>query len=150
MGLFFAPTLVELAIKSIYDLYKNSSGGSIVTPEEKAETVDAANSIVDIQAKAQQELAIARRILIAESVEITEIYEASGQGNAGIRKDDTALQVGAHGEGRKMTQRTIKFAGFNHKIEDVIALLDESYSQASNSEDASVVVSPDESEHTPS
>ncbi|WP_210531140.1 hypothetical protein, partial [Pantoea ananatis] len=68
MGLFFAPTLVELAIKSIYDLYKNSSGGSIVTPEEKAETVDAANSIVDIQAKAQQELAIARRILIAESV----------------------------------------------------------------------------------
>lgn len=49
-----------------------------------------------------------------------------------------------------MTQRTIKFAGFNHKIDDVIALLDESYSQASNSEDASVVVSPDESEHTPS
>lgn len=150
MGLFLTPSIVELAIKSVYDLYKTNSGVSGATPEEKAETVDAANSIVDIQAKAQQELAIARRILIAESVEITEVYEASGQGNAGLRKDETAIQLGAHGEGRKMTQRTIKFTGFNHKIEDVISLLDESYSQVTKPEDDNLDITSTEPARTPS
>lgn len=150
MELFLGQRLVEAAIKSVYDRYKSNSGSEVVTSQEKAETVEAANSIIDIQAKAQQELSIARRILIAETVEITEMYEASGQGNAGIRKDSSAFQLGAHGEGRKMTQRTIKFTGFNQKIEEVISLLDETYKLNSAEEPISNDVIAPTAAHTPS
>jgi hypothetical protein len=140
------PSMAELAFRSIYDLYKSNTGDTKASPEEKAETVETANSLVDIQAKAQQELAIARRILIAECVEITEVYEASGNGGVGVKYENSALHGGAHGEGRKMTQRTIKFTGFNQKIEEVISLLDESYKINHKDDEPN----PSQQAHTPS
>lgn len=150
MYLFFGQSLVEAAIKSVYDIYKSNSSGTDVTSEEKAVTVDAANSVVEIQAKAQQELSIAKRIMIAETVEITEEYEASGAGSLGVKNDPSSLKIGAHGEGRKMTKRTIKFTGFNSKIEDVISHLEEAYKTTHPSEGASSIESDQVQARTPS
>lgn len=127
MNFLVAPSLAEIAIKSIYDLYRSDSKNENVSSQDKAEKVEAAGSILDIQAKAQQELSIAKRIMIAETVEITEEYEASGAGGLGVKNDPATFQFGAHGEGRKMTKRTIKFTGFNQKIEEVISHLEDSY-----------------------
>ncbi|WP_312838736.1 hypothetical protein [Pantoea piersonii] len=75
--------------------------------------------------------------MIAETVEITEEYEASGAGGLGFKNDPSVFQAGAHGEGRKMTKRTIKFAGFNQKIEEVISHLEETYKATHMSENPS-------------
>ncbi|MDU6441634.1 MAG: hypothetical protein E6559_17350 [Pantoea sp.] len=137
MSFLAGPSLAEMAIRSILDMYNSDSKDANASPQEKAETVETAGSILDIQAKAQQELSIAKRIMIAETVEITEEYEASGAGGLGFKNDPSVFQAGAHGEGRKMTKRTIKFAGFNQKIEEVISHLEETYKATHMSENPS-------------
>lgn len=118
----------DLLIKTVVDAYKKKSTSNSSTDDNAAEeNVEIVSNIVDLQAKAQQELAIARRIMIAETVEITEVYETSGKGGAGLKVEENSTTLGAHGEGRKMTQRIIKFMGFNNKIEAAISSLEESY-----------------------
>ena len=64
------------------------------------------------QARVSQEVAIAERISTSEQVEITEYYDASGKGHAGLTANEASITAGAGGEGRKVTHRTIKFTGF--------------------------------------
>ncbi len=65
------------------------------------------------QARVSQEIAIAERISTSHEVEITEYYDVSGKGQAGITAGETSITAGVGGEGRKVTHRTIKFSGFN-------------------------------------
>ncbi|WP_447916224.1 hypothetical protein [Delftia acidovorans] len=64
------------------------------------------------QAKVAQELAIARRIEVAEEVEIEEFYDKSGEGNVGVKSGETGFTVGAGGAGKSVTKRVYKFRGF--------------------------------------
>ena len=72
------------------------------------------------QAKVAQELAIARRIEVAEEVEIEEFYDASGEGNLGVRAGETGFTVGAGGAGKRVTKRVYKFRGFGAPPETVV------------------------------
>lgn len=65
------------------------------------------------QARVSQEIAIAERISTSQEVEITEYYEASGKGHAGITAQESSITAGVGGEGRKVTHRTIKFSRFS-------------------------------------
>lgn len=65
------------------------------------------------QARVSQEIAIAERISTSHEVEITEYYDVSGKGQAGITAQEGGITAGVGGEGRKITHRTIKFSGLN-------------------------------------
>lgn len=65
------------------------------------------------QARLSQEIAIAERISTSQEVEITEYYDISGKGQAGITAQESGITAGIGGEGRKVTHRTIKLSGFS-------------------------------------
>lgn len=68
--------------------------------------------ILELEAKVTQELAISKRIENAEIVEIEEYYEGSAKGNVGASVDESKLNVGLTGEGRKISKRIYRFTGF--------------------------------------
>lgn len=82
----------------------------------------------DLQAyaKIEQELSIARRILIAETVEIEEFYDGSVKGGVGAKVNSASATLGIHGEGQKITSRIIKFSGFNAHTADILNTAQES------------------------
>lgn len=65
------------------------------------------------QARVSQEVAIAERITTSNDVEITEYYDASGKGHAGLTANESSITAGIAGEGRKVTHRIIKFTGIS-------------------------------------
>jgi hypothetical protein len=64
-----------------------------------------------VLAKAEIDLAIAKRIETANSVEIEEYYDASVKGHAGASKDDKGAQIGIGGEGQRVVKRKIVLEG---------------------------------------
>ncbi len=70
----------------------------------------------ELEAKINQELAIAYRIENAIEVEIEEYYEGSGKGSAGLSATEKNITVGLSGEGRKVTKRIYKFKGLRPEI----------------------------------
>src|SRR5699024_3720423 len=79
--------------------------------EEESIKEDIRARVLQNQAKAAQEMAIARRIENAEEVEIEEYYDMSGEGHVGAKGSNEGLSIGASAEGRKITKRVIKFKG---------------------------------------
>jgi len=57
--------------------------------------------MAEAQAKVAQELAIARRVELAEQVEIEEFYDTSGEGNIGLKADEKSVALGASGLAEK-------------------------------------------------
>ena len=70
------------------------------------------------QARVSQEIAIAERISTSNEVKITEYYDASGKGHAGLNANEASVTAGVGGEGRKVTHRVIKFSGFSASQKD--------------------------------
>lgn len=108
--------LLEMALKAAADAFSSSSTNENTTPEQLSEAAVKASitaNILSEQAKVEQELSIAKRILIAEEVEIEEFYDVSGSGGVGVKSNDDTTHLGAHAEGKKVTKRVIKFKGFN-------------------------------------
>ena len=64
------------------------------------------------KARVAQELAIARRIELAEEVEIEEFYGLEGDASAGVKADETAVTLGVAASGKRVTKRVYKFRGF--------------------------------------
>lgn len=70
----------------------------------------------ELQAKIAQELAIARRIDIAEEVTIEEFYDNSGEGSLGVNANGEGIVIGASGAGRKVSKRVYTFKGFREDL----------------------------------
>lgn len=69
------------------------------------------------QAQIAQELAIAQRILSAETVEIEEFYDRSGNGKLGVQVDGKNATIGLAADGKSVTKRIYKFVG-RHDIDN--------------------------------
>lgn len=112
----FVPSYVKVIRSAM-----SSSQGDMKSAEEKGITeleLEAAKQKVVMefqahQARVSQELAIAERISTSSEVEITEYYDASGKGHAGLTANEASITAGVGGEGRKITHRVIKFSGFS-------------------------------------
>lgn len=92
---------------------------------EKAKKVEIESKALLAQAKVEQELSIARRIMCAQEVEIEEYYDINGKGAVGLKTEQEGITFGASGEGSKVTKRIIKFSGFNEKyIQKIRAEID--------------------------
>lgn len=117
--------LIELAVRKTMDAFSTSATNSDVSAEELNEDATKANiqsSVLQEQAKVEQELSIARRILIAEEVEIEEFYDTTGKGGVGIKQEEgDGFSLGAHGSGRRITKRVIKFKGFSSQAQEMLA-----------------------------
>ena len=116
----FVPSYVKVIRSAM-----SSSQGDMKSAEEKGITeleLEAAKQKVVMefqahQARVSQELAIAERISTSSEVEITEYYDASGKGHAGLTANEASITAGVGGEGRKITHRVIKFSGFSKSTE---------------------------------
>ncbi|HCT9943206.1 TPA: hypothetical protein OUD64_003852 [Enterobacter kobei] len=125
--------MLETLLKQSMSTFSNSATNKEITPEELSEEAVKANlqsTVLAEQAKVEQEISIAKRILIAEKVEIEEFYDTSGAGHLGVKTDGTTFSLGAQGEGKRVTKRVIKFKGFNS---EAISLLNAA-SEKNNSE----------------
>lgn len=67
--------------------------------------------VAETQAKVAQELAIAKRIELAEEVEIEEFYDLHGDGSLGFKVDEKAVSLGASASAQKVSKRIYKFRG---------------------------------------
>lgn len=130
LGLYAGPTgfVIELAIKKAIETFNKKSSDSTQTPQQltdEAQKAELQSSVLQAQAKVQQELSIARRILAAEEVEIEEFYDGSASAGFGIKTASDKVSLGINGEGRRITKRVIKFKGFNTQIDNLIQKIDE-------------------------
>ncbi|WP_272571444.1 MULTISPECIES: hypothetical protein [unclassified Providencia] len=106
---------INTLMESSRALISNSSSQDIEKLEDSARRVEIQAYALQSQAKVEQELAIARRIMCAEEVEIEEQYDGSGDGSAGVKVSEKGVSLGISGSGRLVTKRIIKFKGFNEQ-----------------------------------
>ena len=103
-------------LKVSVNAFKDSDSKTTTELQELAKRAEIESVAMQIQAKVEQELAIAKRIFCAQEVEIEEFFDASGSGKVGVKSEGEALFAGASGEGRKITRRVIRFKGFNEEV----------------------------------
>ncbi|WP_313129522.1 hypothetical protein [Pseudescherichia vulneris] len=115
--------LIEAALNKSLEVFSKTAAEKNISAEKLSEEAIKANiksTVLLEQAKVEQETSIAKRILIAEKVEIEEFYDTSGAGNVGAKTDGSNFSLGVQAEAKKVTKRVIKFKGFNS---DAISLL---------------------------
>jgi len=98
--------------KNVESFNEDSNSSTIQQLRESALREEIKSTVLQNQAKVEQELAIARRIDSAEEVDIEEYYDVSGSGSVGVKGTAEAVSLGVSGEGRKVTKRIIKFRGY--------------------------------------
>jgi hypothetical protein len=106
-------------MRAIYSALSDSQDGvkaaelqGISGLEEEAKKQQVVMEFQAHQARVAQELAIAERISVSLEVEIEEYFDGSGKGHLGVKKEDAAISLGVSGEGRRVTKRIIRFAGW--------------------------------------
>ena len=110
-AIFPSQVLYEALNDRIKDFSDDTDQSNLTVLEEESVKEDVRARVLQSQAKAAQEMAIAKRIEEAEEVEIEEYYDVSGEGHIGAKGDHSGLNLGASAEGRKITKRVIKFKG---------------------------------------
>lgn len=91
-------------------------------PHDSPEAKDAADihrreiELLNAQAKAAQELAIAERIRTAETVSIDEFYDSKGKAGLGARVQEGGALFGVDGSAQRVTRRTITFTGVKEQM----------------------------------
>ncbi|MDN0113195.1 hypothetical protein [Yersinia intermedia] len=101
-----------------------ANGTNPASAPTHVETLSA--DVLHAYAKIEQELTIARRTLISDTVEIEEYYGNEIKGGANAKLSATELNVGVNGEGSKVTKRVIRFTGFNEHAESILNTLEAS------------------------
>ena len=112
---FLIEKISESTANSTNDSNKNQSIEDLQLSARKQELQ---MQMAEAQAKVAQEIAIAKRIELAEEVEIEEFYDTSGEGNLGLKADAKSVALGASGSGRKVTKRIYKYSGVNLSLAD--------------------------------
>ena len=103
---------IVTALNKSQDDLKEAENKGISSLEDEAKKLRINMEFQAHQARVAQELAIAQRISLSETVEIEEFYDGQGKGSLGVKGDETGITLGASGEGRRVTKRIIKFAGW--------------------------------------
>lgn len=103
---------IVAALNKSQDDLKEAENKGITSLEDEAKKQRINMEFQAHQARVAQELAISQRIYFSDTVEIEEFYEGQGKGSLGVKGDDSGITIGASGEGRRVTKRVIKFAGW--------------------------------------
>ena len=117
---FFVPSYVKVIRSAMSDAQsgiKTAESKGIAELELEAAKQKVIMDFQAYQARVSQEVAIAERISTSVEVQITEYYDASGKGHAGLSTGEASISVGVGAEGRKVTHRIIRFTGFSKSDE---------------------------------
>ncbi|MFJ5692108.1 hypothetical protein [Providencia stuartii] len=104
------------ALSSTASLLTDSSSKPLSELEELGRRIEIESAAMQSQAKVEQELSIARRIMCAKEVEIEEFYDLKGSGSAGVNQLDGGVQIGISGEAHRVSRRIVKFKGFDDRF----------------------------------
>ncbi|AKD37750.1 hypothetical protein I926_02100 [Pasteurella multocida subsp. multocida OH4807] len=114
--------VVNTAISLLLDRFRNSNGNDTVDNllEERKKN-EIKMDMAAAEAKVLQELAIARRIELAQDVQIEEYYDLEGKGNIGVRVEKNGGTLGILGEGKRVSKRIFKFNGVNSELLEAVS-----------------------------
>ena len=113
----FLKYIVELAIGDTKD--NVASNKNLTTLELDAKKQELNIALAEAQARVAQELAIARRIEVAEQVEIEEFYDLNGDANVGVQGKGKAIALGLTASGQRVSKRIYKFNGVNSTLSEI-------------------------------
>ena len=113
----FLKYIVELAIGDTKD--NVASNKNLTTLELDAKKQELNIALAEAQARVAQELAIARRIEVAEQVEIEEFYDLNGDANLGVQGKGKAIALGLTASGQRVSKRIYKFTGVNSTLSEI-------------------------------
>ena len=113
----FLKYIVELAIGDTK--YNVASNKNLTTLELDAKKQELNIALAEAQARVAQELAIARRIEVAEQVEIEEFYNLNGDANVGVQGKGKAIALGLTASGQRVSKRIYKFIGVNSTLSEI-------------------------------
>ena len=113
----FIKLIVDLAIGDTKD--NVASNKNLTTLELNAKKQELNIALAEAQARVAQELAIARRIEVAEQVEIEEFYDLNGDANLGVQGKGKAIALGLTASGQRVSKRIYKFTGVNSTLSEI-------------------------------
>lgn len=100
----------------IIDQVDEATIAEIDTLRVESERQELQTRIAEAQARVAQEVAIAHRIETAEEVEMEEFYDYSGSGSVGVDINEAGINIGAKGEGKRVSKRIYRFKGNTTKV----------------------------------
>lgn len=106
--------LINKIIESTSELVDKVDDATIAELDNlrlESERQELQTRIAKAQARVAQEVAIAHRIETAEEVEMEEFYDYSGSGSLGVDIKDSSVNIGAKGEGKRVSKRIYRFKG---------------------------------------
>lgn len=111
--------VIESVVKEAIETFSDSSDKSTSQElKEMAFREEIKASVLQSQAKIEQELAIARRIDSAEEVEIEEFFNTDNSSKLGLDVSDSKAIFGYSADNYRVTKRVIKFKGCRY-IQDI-------------------------------
>lgn len=121
-------SLIESSMVQIAKALAHAVNGALAVSESKeiTEISEEANKqalelqMAHAQAKVAQEIAIAQRIENADEVVIEEYYADERKGEAGVKADQTGVNITVAGEARHVTKRVYRFLGKSGAKEDSV------------------------------
>ena len=113
----FIKLIVDLAIGDTKD--NVASNKNLTTLELDAKKQELNIALAEAQARVAQELAISRRIEVAEQVEIEEFYDLNGDANLGVQGKGKAIALGLTASGQRVSKRIYKFTGVNSTLSEI-------------------------------
>lgn len=110
--------LIAEGVEKASDAVKAAGDKDVKALRDEVERQNLKMQFAKQQARVEQELAIARRIDNAEEVEIEEFYDVSGKAKVGLtaNAETEFIEVGASGEGQRVTRRVYKFKGWRESV----------------------------------
>lgn len=111
-----SPEIGTLSLALINSIISSQSKTIQKQKKQDLELQEKEAQIRQLDAKTAQELAIAKRIIQSEKVEIEEYFESEGEGSLGVTTKKQSASVGASVQGNKVTKRIIRFHGLKKLI----------------------------------
>ena len=129
IGNIILGAFVPLVVDKFKNSNKNETVDSLLDEHKKNKI---RMEMAEADAKVLQEIAIARRIELAEEVQIEEYYDLEGKGNLGVevKKDGGNLGISGTGTGKRVSKRIFKFSGVNRELLETTSQLSQATDNA--------------------
>ncbi|EEX49648.1 hypothetical protein [Pasteurella dagmatis] len=127
IGNIILGAFVPLVVDKFKNSNKNETVDSLLDEHKKNKI---RMEMAEADAKVLQEIAIARRIELAEEVQIEEYYDLEGKGNLGVEVKKDGGNLGISGTGKRVSKRIFKFSGVNRELLETTSQLSQATDNA--------------------
>ncbi len=110
LSIGYGPTIADKLVGLFDKANKDIEGKSEDQISQQLHHERMKSEMLQVQAKAAFEFALANRIVTAREVEVEEYYEGTGSGGVGVNLAEQTL--GVQGKGLKVTRRIVRLRGW--------------------------------------